>query len=249
MEARKVIIVGASSGIGRALAIRYAKQGCALGITGRRTELLEKLREEIASFTPHSENGEAVFIESFDTMGKDNIFHMHSLLNKLGGLDLLIYNSGYGEVTERLEWEVDKKIVDTNVNGFLEIVNWAFNYFHEQDKGQIAATSSIASNRGSSYAPAYSASKAFMSNYMEGLYLKAKKLKTRIYITDIQPGFVDTKMAKGNKRFWVVSLEKAASQIFNAIENKRFRVYVSRRWWLIAKLMKLVPLSIYRQFG
>jgi short-subunit dehydrogenase len=231
------------------LAMRYAKAGCKLGITGRRTALLEKVKEEITSLLHTGERNEQVFIESFDTMGKENIFHLHSLVNKLGGLDLLIYNSGYGEVTEQLEWEVDKKIVDTNVNGFVEIVNWAFNYFHEHGKGQIAATSSIASNRGSSYAPAYSASKAFMSNYMEGLYLKARKLKSNIYITDIQPGFVNTKMAKGNKRFWVVSLEKAARQIFHAIENKRFRVYVSRRWVLIAKLMKLVPLSIYRQFG
>src|SRR5688500_5692468 len=111
MEARKVIIVGASSGIGRALALYYAKAGCKLGITGRRTALLEKLKDDIASFTHGCNNADLVYVESFDTMGKDNIFHLHSLVNKLGGLDLLIYNSGYGEVTEVLEWEVDKKIV------------------------------------------------------------------------------------------------------------------------------------------
>ena len=247
MEAPKIIIIGATSGIGRSLALRFAKAGWKLGVSGRRMELLTTLQQEISlleGIVP-----QPVSIECFDTMGDQNIRHVQALVNKLGGLDLLIYNSGYGEVTEQLDWEIDKKIVDTNVNGFVEIVNWAFNYFYDHRKGHIAATSSIASNRGNSFSPAYSASKAFMSNYLEGLYLKARRLKADIYITDIQPGFVNTKMAKGNKQFWVVPVEKATAQIYDAIVKKRFRVYVSRRWVIIARLMKLIPLRIYRTFG
>jgi short-subunit dehydrogenase len=250
VNSRKVIIIGATSGIGRTLARLYAKAGWMVGVTGRRKELLMTLQQEFAVDRPGvAETPQRIVTEDFDTMGKDNIAHLESLLNKLGGLDLLIYNSGFGEVTENLDWDVDRKIVNTNVNGFIEITNWAFNYFHRKGGGHIAATSSIGGNRGSSYAPAYSASKAFMSNYMEGLYLKARRLKVKIYITDIQPGFVNTKMAKGNKQFWVIPVEKAARQIYNAIEKKKFRVYVSRRWWLIAKLMRLMPLAVYRQFG
>jgi short-subunit dehydrogenase len=118
-----------------------------------------------------------------------------------------------------------------------------------QGFGHIAATSSVSANRGNSFAPAYSASKAFMSCYMEGLYLKAKKNKLSIAITDIQPGFVKTKMAKGNKQFWVVPVEKAAHQMANAIDHKRFKVYISKRWWVVAKLMKLIPLFIFRRIG
>jgi short-subunit dehydrogenase len=247
MEAPKVIIIGATSGIGRSLALRFAKAGWKLGVTGRRLDMLTSLQQEISllqGIVP-----EPPEIECFDTMGENNIAHVQSLVNKLGGLDLLIYNSGYGEVTEQLDWEIDRKIVDTNVNGFVEIVNWAFNYFYDHQKGHIAATSSIASNRGNSFSPAYSASKAFMSNYLEGLYLKARRLKVEIYITDIQPGFVNTKVAKGNKQFWVVPVEKATAQIFNALTKKRFRVYISRRWVIIARLMKLMPMRIYRMFG
>src|SRR5688500_11943295 len=151
MEAPKIIIIGATSGIGRSLALLFAKAGWKVGVSGRRMELLTTLQQEISlleGIVPQQ-----VAIECFDTMGDQNIKHVQALVNTLGGLDLLIYNSGYGEVTEQLDWEIDKKIVDTNVNGFVEIVNWAFNYFYDHQKGHIAATSSIASNRGNSFSP------------------------------------------------------------------------------------------------
>ena len=242
---KKIIIIGATSGIGRELARTYARSGCVLGVTGRRNDLLLSLQNE---FEKEKETN-PIIIESFDVTGKENLVHLLSLVNKLGGLDLLIYNSGYGEVSEDLDWSIDKKIVDINVNGFIEIVNWAFHYFRKQGQGHIAATSSVGSNRGNSFAPAYSASKAFMSCYMEGLYMKARKNKLNIAITDLQPGFVNTKMAKGNKQFWVIPVEKAARQMVDAIEQKRFRVYISRRWWLIAKLMRIVPLVIFRRIS
>jgi short-subunit dehydrogenase len=135
------------------------------------------------------------------------------------------------------------------VNGFIEITNWAFNYFIRQDHGSIAVISSIAANRGNSWAPAYSASKAFQSNYFEALAIKAKKMKKDIGIICVEPGFVDTKMAKGNKRFWVVPLDKAASQIKSWIEKRKQKVYVSKRWWLIARLMRSIPFWLYKKIG
>ena len=113
----------------------------------------------------------------------------------------------------------------------------------------LAATSSIAAIRGNSFAPAYSASKAYMSTYMEGLYIKAGRLKLPLYITDIQPGFVKTNMAKGPGQFWVSSVEKAAQQIYRAIKNRKRKVYITKRWWLIAKLMSIIPIFIYKKIG
>jgi hypothetical protein len=90
---------------------------------------------------------------------------------------------------------------------------------------------------------------------MEGLHMKAKKMArskksaTSIFITDIQPGFVNTKLAKGNGQFWVAPVEKVARQIFHAIENKKWRVYITRRWWLIAQLMKWAPGWMYHRIG
>jgi short-subunit dehydrogenase len=118
-----------------------------------------------------------------------------------------------------------------------------------QGYGQIACTSSIASIRGNGQAPAYSASKAFESIYMEGLYLKARRLKKSVTITDIQPGFVDTGQAKGDGKFWVSSVKKAASEIYVAIERKKKRAYITRRWGIIAFLLKILPGFIYKGFG
>jgi len=113
---------------------------------------------------------------------------------------------------------------------------------------------SIAAIRENSQAPAYSASKAYMSTYMAGLYLKARKIKKRdpgidVTITDIQPGFVNTKMATGKGRFWEAPLEKAARQIFKAIQKKKRKVYITRRWVLIAWLLKWMPHFLIKRFA
>jgi short-subunit dehydrogenase len=237
---KKVIIVGATSGIGRELAKIYAAQNWLVGATGRRRALLDSLQQDFP---------DNIFTECFDVTEDENIGCIKNLSQQLGGLDLLIYNSGYGEPSETPDWEIDKKTTQINVNGFAEIINFAFNYFILQGKGHIAATSSIAGIRGNSFAPAYSASKAYMSIYMEGLYIKACKLKIPVYVTDIQPGFVKTKMAKGNGQFWVAPVEKAAQQIYNGIQNKKRRVYITKRWWLIAKLMHWLPVFIYKKIG
>lgn len=111
--------------------------------------------------------------------------------------------------------------------------------------GQLVGISSIAAIRGDGDAPAYSASKAFVSNYMEGLRKKVTKLGLIITVTDIQAGFVDTAMAKGDGLFWVASPQKAAQQIYNAIERKRKHVYITKRWRLVGWLMKAMPAFIY----
>jgi short-subunit dehydrogenase len=237
---RRVIIIGATSGIGLELAKRYIKNGDVVGATGRRSELLATLENDFPN---------QVKTECFDVTAGQNIFHVTSLVKKLGGLDILIYNSGFGDISKTLDWELDKKTTLTNVNGFVEIVNWAFNYFAKQGHGQIAATSSIASVRGNSWAPAYSASKAFMSTYMEGLHAKARRMKLKIAVTDIQPGFVKTKMAKGDRKFWEAGVEKAARQIFTAIQKKKRKVYVTKRWIIVAWLLRHLPYFILRRLG
>jgi short-subunit dehydrogenase len=238
MAQQKIIIIGASSGIGREIAYTYVARGYKVGITGRREHLLNELKEKFP---------DQIFISSFDVMGNENQHNIEKLIQDLEGLDILIYNSGYGDPSKELNWEVENRTTKTNVNGFVEIVGYAFNYFVQQGHGQIAITSSVAAVRGNSWAPAYSASKAFMSNYAEGLNIKAKRLKRNITITDIRPGFIDTKKSKGNTQFWVVRKEKAVKEIIKAIERKKRVVYITKRWWLVAQIMKLLPYSIYRR--
>ena len=235
---KKVIIVGATSGMGRGLAELYAGSGNKVGITGRRNELLLEIQQQFP---------EKIEIENFDVTGSKNISSINSLVKKLGGLDILIYSSGIGEPSKQLNWELDKTTVDTNVNGFVEISNWAFNYFITQGHGTLVTISSIASLRGNSWAPAYSASKAFQSNYFEGLAIKAHRMKKNISVICIEPGFVETRMAKGNKIFWALSNDKACRKIITAIDKKKRKSHLSLRWWFIAKLIRFAPYPIFKR--
>ena len=235
----KIIIIGATSGIGRRMAELYAENGNRIGISGRRKDLLSEIRNNYP---------EKIETECFDVTQQENINRLESLVKKLDGLDILIYSAGKGEVSKELDWELDKQTVATNVNGFVEIANWVFNYFIKQNHGTLVTISSIASHRGNSWAPAYSASKAFQSNYFEGLAIKAIQMKKNISIICIEPGFVDTKMAKGNKRFWLVPVDKAAKQMIQAISRKKRKVYISKRWRLIAFLLNWIPYFILKRF-
>jgi len=237
---QKTIIIGATSGIGREMARLYADAGHLVGATGRRQELLYSLQLEY----PNS-----IITECFDITGPGATAHLESLTRKLGGLDLLVYSAGWGEIMDSLDWAVDKGTVDVNVNGFLEAVHYAWRIFVEQGHGQLVTLSSIASIRGNRHSPAYSAAKAFQSVYFEGLSLKARHMGIPLFLTDVQPGFVDTKMAKGPGRFWVAPPEKAARQIIKAIDRRRWRVYVTHRWWIIAKIAKWIPSWLYRRIG
>ncbi len=237
---KKILIIGASSGIGKRIAQLYVQKGYKVGITGRRIELLKEMQLQ---FPQHIE------YECFDITANENISCLEAMVKKLNGVDIIIISAGTGEPSKELNWAIDKRTVDTNVNGFVEIANWAFNFFVKQGHGQLAVISSISANRGGSYAPAYNASKAFQSIYFEGLAIKAKKSNTVVSVTCIEPGFVKSKMAKSEKIFWVVPVDKAAKQIIKAIGKKKRKVYISRRWWFIAKLMRWMPYWIYRKIG
>jgi short-subunit dehydrogenase len=234
---KKVIIIGSTSGIGKGLAQRFAANNCKVGITGRRKELLLELKDG---------NPDAYLTKVLDvTNSTSSIEQLEELTNELGGLDLLVISSGIGEINEALDFEIEKQTIDTNITGFTSIADWTFNYFEKQQSGHLVVISSIAGIRGSSQAPAYNASKAYQINYTEGLRQKAAKLKMPIFITDIRPGLVDTKMAKGEGLFWVMPLEKAVNQMYNAIVRKKKVVYVTKRWRLIAYVLKMLPRAIY----
>lgn len=234
---KKVIIIGSTSGIGKGLAQIFAANDYKVGITGRRKELLLELKDEIP---------DAYLTKVLDvTDTVSSIEQLEELTNELGGLDILVISSGIGEINISLDFEIEKQTIDANILGFTSIADWAFNYFQKQQTGHLVLISSIGGLRGSSQAPAYNASKAYQINYMEGLQQKATKLKLPILITDIRPGLVDTKMAKGEGLFWVMPLEKAVYQMYKAIVNKKKVVYVTKRWRIIALLLKLIPRGVY----
>lgn len=229
-------MVGATSGIGKELAILLADHDYRVGITGRRHDLLA----ELASDRPAS-----FMTQSFDVTALQNEDELEALTTQLDGLDLLIISSGVGEVNHSLDFAIEKPTIEVNVLAFTQIADWAFTHFLRQGSGHLVVISSIAGLRGSRYAPAYNASKAYQINYLAGLRQKAAHLHLPITITDIRPGFVKTDMAKGEGLFWVASAQKAANQIYTAIQKKRRVAYITKRWWLIASLLRIVPESIY----
>lgn len=234
---KKAIVIGATSGIGKGLARVLADNNYIVGITGRRTELLEKLKLE---------KPDSFLIKNFDITDLEiTVKKLNELKEELGALDLLILSSGTGDLNENLNLDIEKRTIDTNVLGFTCIANWSFNLFEKQKFGHFVAISSIGGLRGSRQAPSYNASKAYQINYLEALRQKATFLKYPIFVTDVRPGFVDTDMAKGEGQFWVATVDKATRQIFDAINAKKKIAYVTKRWRIIAIILKIIPRQIY----
>jgi short-subunit dehydrogenase len=234
---KKAIVIGATSGIGKTLAELLASDGYTVGITGRRAELLSEIKRM---------NPESFISLPFDiTDIKTAILSLENLERELGGLDLLILSSGTGELNQTLDFEIEKHTIDTNVSGFTNIADWTYRYFENQKYGHFVAISSVGGLRGNGTAPAYNASKSYQMNYLEGLRQKAYKLKIPVTITDVRPGLVNTDMAKGEGLFWVMPVEKIGNQIYSAIKKKKKIVYVSKRWGVIARILKVLPGFIY----
>lgn len=234
---KKILIIGATSGIGRRLAELYAKEDCRIGITGRRENLLK----EICAL-----DKDKLFYQVCDiTHTESTLSSLEALVKEIGGMDLLIISAGTGELNPQLSYLLERPTLLTNIIGFTNIADWGFRYFEQQKGGHLINISSVGGTRGSGIAPAYNASKAYQINYMEGLRQKAAKLPFPIYTTDIRPGFVDTAMAKGEGLFWVTPVEKAAKQIKKAISSKKKIAYISKRWKYVAAVFRLIPSALY----
>lgn len=231
-----VIVIGATSGLGKELCLLYLQRHNNVGITGRRLELLK----EISTRFPVN-----CSYRAFDITTLENEQYLNSLNIDMGGIHQLVIASGVGELNQELNFKTEHDTINTNVAGFTQVADWAINYFISRGEGQLAVITSIAGIRGSRQAPAYNASKAYQINYLEGLRQKVKHLNLPITITDIRPGFVDTAMAKGNGKFWVASAEKAASQIYMALNAQKKVVYITRRWQLIAWILKIIPRRLW----
>ena len=234
---KSAIIIGASSGIGRALAVALSLDGYRVGVVARRTELLAQLREELT--------GPCV-IKTIDVSRPDLAMPLlRELIDELGDVELFVVNAGVGFENAALAWEPERDTIAVNVLGFASMVNVAVAHLEARGAGHLVGISSLAALRGIGIAPAYAASKAFVSNYLQGVRYRFKKLKLPIVVTDVQPGFVDTPLAKGDNVFWVASPQTAARQIAAAIRARKAHVYVTRRWRLVAWLMRIVPDALY----
>lgn len=235
---KNALIVGASSGIGKELALLMANDFDKVVITGRRAHLLQEIKKA---------NPDKFVIKVHDVTHLESCELLFSeLKSELKSLDLVVYSSGVGEPNYNLDWEKELPMLQVNVLAAVKIYTLAYNLFKSQGYGHLVGISSIASIRGNRHVPAYFASKAFQASYLESLWMKGKRSKAKIVVTDIQPGFVDTAMALGDT-FWMASTKKATKQIYSAIKKRRKKAYITKRWALIAFLLRIMPSSVLQK--
>lgn len=230
---KKAIVIGASSGIGEELAKILAKGGYEVGLAARRFERLLDLQQKIKTKS---------YVKQIDvTNVPEAVRNLKSLIKEMGQVDLIILNAGVCINNPEFDWEKEILTIQVNVVGFSAMAHLAMTYFLGQEKGHLVGISSVSALRGESDTPSYGASKAFMSNFLEALREKAFKEEKDICVTDIQPGWIDTDMAKGEKTFWMATTEAACEQIYSAIKNKRAHAYITHRWRFYAWLVKFAP--------
>ena len=234
-----IIIIGATSGIGRALFEKYAADGNRIGIVSRRTHLLDELLQEYPDTT--------VTVTADITKQDETERAIDILRTELKHIDLAIVCSGTGDINASLDYAYERPTIDTNVMGWTYVIDTLYHIFEQQGYGHLVAITSAGGLRGEPMAPAYSASKAYQINYMEALRKKAYKGGNNIHVTDIRPGLVDTAMAKGEGLFWVMPVEKVANQIVAAIRKQKSKAYVTKRWHILAIINKNLPFSIYKK--
>ena len=234
-----IVIIGATSGIGKALFEKYANENNRIGIIGRRAHLLDKLYQKYPSKTIPTKAD----IINLEEIGQ-TICTLHETL---GHIDLAIACAGTGEINATLDYSIERPAIDTNIVGWTFVIDMLYHILEQQGHGHLVAITSAGGLRGEPMAPAYSATKAYQINYIEALRKKAYKSGIQITVTDIRPGLVDTAMAKGEGLFWVMPVEKVASQIIAAIRKKKCKSYVTKRWHILAILNKYLPYCLYKR--
>ena len=234
---KKVIIIGATSGIGREVALIYIAQGWKVGVAGRREAELEALR---------SAYPEQVSAQALDVTKEDAPQKLQALIEQVGGIDVFLLSSGIGKQNPTLETGLELTTAATNVEGFIRMTNAAFHYFEQQGHGHLAVISSIAGTKGMGAAPAYSATKGFQNIYMDALDQLARMKKLNIRFTDIRPGFVATPLLNNQKKYpMLMEAPIVALDIVSAIEKKKRVAIIDWKFRLLVGFWQLIPKWIW----
>lgn len=230
---KRIVIVGATSGIGLEVARLSIRAGWRVGAAGRRTEALEALRAEAPA---------QVEIQSMDITRDDAPELLARLTERLGGMDIYFHASGIGSRNTELRPDIEIATLRTNGEGFVRMVTAAFGYFRGHGGGRIAAISSIAGTKGLGTAPAYSATKRMQNTYIDALAQLSRMEGYGIRFTDIRPGFVATPLLAGDGHYpMLMHTEKVAARIMHVLRHPRRRVVIDRRYAVLVFFWKLIP--------
>jgi len=236
---KKVWITGASSGIGRALAIKFANEGWQVAASARRKNLLQEL------------NNNNLNIHSFPLDVKDEsntkkVFQ--DIIEKFQTIDICVFCAGIHdpESEKKLSNEKIREIMETNFFGTVNCIMAVNKFFREKQSGHIAMVSSVAGYRGLPAASGYCASKAALTSLAESLYFDFKRFNVRVSL--VSPGFIKTPMTDKNKfpMPMIKSAEYAAEKMFIGLTKKKvFEIHFPIALTLIMKLLKIMPNWLY----
>ena len=246
-QKKRAILVGASSGIGAALAHRLADEGYQIALLARRFEMLSNLTNEI-----NSKHGEIRAIHYVhDVTYYDTVHELfHQIIADLGGLDAFIYNAGITLPVgvKSYDFEKDRTMMDVNLIGALAWLNPVAEAFQNMKGGQIVGISSVAGERGRVGSPAYNTSKAALTCYLEAF--RNRLTRYGVNVLTVKPGFVQTDMIKDAKKlFWVIPPEQAAKDIYKAMSKRKQEIYTPARWRWVMLIIRNIPSYIFRKLS
>lgn len=239
---KRIVIVGASSGLGRAIAENFASKGWRVGIAARRGESLAELQGRYPNLIEYK------VIDITDPMAPSLL---NELIDALGGMDVFLQAAGVGKQNPDLTDEIERKTLLTNCVGFAAMVDTAFNYFksHPGEYNQLCAITSVAGTKGLGMAASYSASKRFDSTYLTALEQLARLSGMKLSVTDIRPGFIATDLLNPANHYpMLMTVDHAVPLIVKAIEKRRRVAVIDRRWWWLVQAWKLIPRFLWVRF-
>lgn len=239
---KSVLITGASSGLGRQMAIEFAQRGYRVALTARRLDALTALQTEL-----QQAGSSPVIVAELDVTDDEAITRVFaSVLAQWGTLDIVVANAGVGHhgYIGKLPFSKVREVVNTNVTGFMATVDAAMHCFREQGFGHLVGISSVAAFRGMPAGGAYGASKAAVTAYLQSL--RAETHGTKVHVTTLSPGFIDTPLNRGAKsRPFVIPVERGGRLLVDLIERRVQTATVPRwPWGLVAWLMSAMPTAI-----
>lgn len=236
---QQALVIGASSGIGEAVARALAAEGCRVGLVARRAAELERLAAELPgarAWAHDVRDGDAVPAL------------LQQIARDLGGLDLVVYAAGVMPLVGEDEYDLakDRETLEVNLLGAVAWLNEVAQRFARARAGTIVGISSVAGDRGRRGNPAYCTSKAALTTYLEAL--RNRVARFGVAVVTIKPGPVDTPMTRGRDRTpMLIPAADAARQILDAARRRRTTAYVPRRWRPIMFVLRCIPSVVFRR--
>ena len=236
---KKIWITGASSGIGKALALKFAEKGWQVAASARRESLLNEM----------SKSNKNIFSFPLDVTDNEKCKEVfNKIKEKFNEIDISVFCTGIHDPKseKKLNLESIRKIMNVNFFGTINSINAVYDYFKEKKSGHISIVSSVAGYRGLPTGGGYCASKAALTSYAESLYFDMKRFNVRV--TVVSPGFIKTPMTDQNDfpMPMIVSAEFAADEMFKGLtQSKAFEIHFPKKFTYIMKILKIMPNWLY----